>query len=106
MIVSKELLEEALNALVLHNTKLKRLGESGDAGFWNGEDQKEYIVAKKVIDKLKKVLDNPEVVNSPLTDEQIKRIDDQTHFHESFDWNIRFAKAIERWHGIGVDNES
>lgn len=41
---------------------------------------------------------------TPLTEEQIRRIDDSTHFHESFDWNIRFARAIERWHGIGVEN--
>ena len=38
----------------------------------------------------------------PLTDEQIKRIDDSTHFHESLDWNLRFARAIEKHHGIGA----
>ena len=37
----------------------------------------------------------------PLTDEEIKRIDDNTHFHESTDWYVRFARAIERAHGIG-----
>lgn len=42
----------------------------------------------------------------PLTDEQIKRIDDSTHFHESSDWELRFARAIEKAHGIGVDNAS
>ena len=105
MIVSKKLLEDARYALVLHNKELKQLGESGDADFWNGEDPEEYKVAQKVIDKLQEVLNNSHLESVPLTDEQIKRIDDSTHFHESFDWNIRFARAIERWHGIGVENE-
>lgn len=38
----------------------------------------------------------------PLTDEQIKMVDDSTHFHESSDWNLRFARAIEKHHGIGA----
>lgn len=38
----------------------------------------------------------------PLTNEQIKMIDDSTHFHESSDWNLRFARAIEKHHGIGA----
>lgn len=29
-----------------------------------------------------------------LTDEEIRRIDDATHFHESPDWSVRFARAI------------
>lgn len=37
----------------------------------------------------------------PLTEEEIKRIDDNTHFHESTDWYVRFARAVERAHGIG-----
>jgi hypothetical protein len=36
-----------------------------------------------------------------LTEEEIKRIDDSTHFHESPDWSLRFARAVERAHGIG-----
>lgn len=31
----------------------------------------------------------------PLTDERIREIDDETHFHESPDWPVRFARAIE-----------
>jgi hypothetical protein len=37
----------------------------------------------------------------PLTDEEIRQIDSDTHFHESRDWPVRFARAIERKHGIG-----
>lgn len=29
-----------------------------------------------------------------LTDEEIQAIDDQTHFHESVDWSIRFARSV------------
>lgn len=29
-----------------------------------------------------------------LTDEEIQDIDDQTHFHESRDWSIRFARNV------------
>lgn len=32
---------------------------------------------------------------APLTDERISEIDDETHFHESPDWPVRFARAIE-----------
>lgn len=41
-----------------------------------------------------------ELVREPLSDKVIKMIDDSTHFHESTDWPIRFARAIERAHGI------
>ena len=36
----------------------------------------------------------------PLTNEQIQSIDNSTHFHESPDWPIRFARAIEAAHDI------
>ena len=36
----------------------------------------------------------------PRTEEQIKSIDDRTHFHESPDWPLRFARAIEAAHDI------
>lgn len=38
---------------------------------------------------------------NPLPDEEIRRIDDATPFHEVSDWAVRFARAIERAHGIG-----
>lgn len=41
-----------------------------------------------------------ELVREPLSEEEIKMIDDSTHFHESTDWPIRFARAIERAHNI------
>ena len=37
----------------------------------------------------------------PLTDDEISRIDDATPFHENVEWEVRFARAIERAHGIG-----
>ncbi len=37
-----------------------------------------------------------------LTDEEIRRIDDATPFHEGAEWAVRFARAIEQAHGIGV----
>lgn len=36
----------------------------------------------------------------PLTDERIREIDDETHFHESPDWPVRFARGIEAAQGI------
>ena len=36
-----------------------------------------------------------------ITDERIREIDDETHFHESPDWSVRFARAIEREICIG-----
>lgn len=33
----------------------------------------------------------PEII---LSDEEIQAIDDQTHFHESHDWSIRFARSV------------
>ena len=37
----------------------------------------------------------------PLTDDEIRRIDDATPFHEGAEWEVRFARAIEQAHGIG-----
>ena len=37
----------------------------------------------------------------PLTENQIRRIDDDTPFHEGPEWLVRFTRAIERAHGIG-----
>lgn len=51
--VKKELLEEALYALIMHNTEMKRMG---DAGFWEAEEQEEWITAQKVIVKLQEIL--------------------------------------------------
>ena len=31
----------------------------------------------------------------PLTDERIRQLDDETHFHESHDWSVRFARRVE-----------
>jgi hypothetical protein len=45
-------------------------------------------------------LDAAPAAPAPLTDERINLIDKSTHFHESPDWCLRFARAIERAHGI------
>lgn len=37
----------------------------------------------------------------PLTENQIRRIDDDTPFHEGPEWLVRFTRAVERAHGIG-----
>ena len=37
---------------------------------------------------------------APLTDERIRQLDDATKFHESHNWSVRFARAIEAAHGI------
>ena len=56
MNIEKEFLQEVLDALVLHNTSLKQLADSGDAGFWEAEEQEEWITAQKVIVKLQEIL--------------------------------------------------
>lgn len=35
-----------------------------------------------------------------LSDEYIKNIDDNTHFHESPDWSVRFARNILKAAGV------
>lgn len=39
----------------------------------------------------------------PLTEQQIMEIEKRVHFHESPDWPVRFARELERAHGIGGD---
>lgn len=43
---------------------------------------------------------HPQPKREPLTDEEIKIIDDGVHFHEAPDWSLRFARAIEAAHGV------
>jgi hypothetical protein len=31
-----------------------------------------------------------------LSDDEIRALDDATHFHESLDWTLRFARAVEQ----------
>ena len=58
----------------------------------------------KIESKLRNLAENSFYVREPLRDEVIKMIDDSTHFHESTDWSIRFARAIERAHNITKDS--
>lgn len=37
---------------------------------------------------------------TPLTDERIRQLDSATKFHESHNWSVRFARAVEAAHGI------
>lgn len=56
----------------------------------------------KEINEMVELIDGLMLDADPLTDEEIRQIDSDTHFHESRDWSVRFAKAIERKHGIGT----
>lgn len=63
MNVKKQLLVDAMNALLLHNKELKRMADSGDCGFWKAEELEEYKLAEKVIVELQEVLGtrNPKI---------------------------------------------
>lgn len=52
MTKTEELLRQAREALEEHNSRLKSLADSGDAGFWSAEEQPEYIEAQRVIDEI------------------------------------------------------
>ena len=70
--------------------------ESGTNGLYEGEFAQEIAALRAAL-----VEPVQEPQRKPLTEEEIRRIDDGTHFHESPDWSLRFARAIERAHGIG-----
>jgi hypothetical protein len=61
----------------------------------------EWLPASWAIRNGDKLYTRPQPAQQPLTEEQIQMIDANTHFHESPDWPVRFARAIERAHGIG-----
>ena len=65
--------------------------------YRSGEDY-QPTPASKAITAIKAAL--KELGQEPLSDDEIKRIDDGTMFHESSDWSLRFARAIEQAHGI------
>ena len=55
----RELFEQALKALETNNQAWNRLADSGDAGFWEAEEQPFYETSVKAITALKAALAEP-----------------------------------------------
>ena len=55
-----EALKLALEALVLNNAEWKALADSGDAGFWQAEEQDHYKQTEQAITAIKEALAQPE----------------------------------------------
>ena len=64
-----------------------------ERGFIDGMQEQMRRSVDKAVNALAK--------RKPLTENQIRRIDDDTPFHEGPEWLVRFTRAIERAHGIG-----
>ena len=58
--MEREALKLALEALELNNDEWKSLADSGDAGFWNAEDQDHYRQTNDAITAIKAALAQPE----------------------------------------------
>jgi len=76
-----EALKLALEALVLNNAEWKALADSGDAGFWQAEEQDHYKQTEQAITAIKEALAQPEPVAWKLvpikpTDEMLKAMDE------------------------------
>jgi hypothetical protein len=56
----RELMQMALDALVLNNQEWKQLADSGDAGWWKAEDQDHYHHTELTIKALRDRLEQPE----------------------------------------------
>ena len=56
---TREALRMALEALETNNKAWKNLADSGDAGFWEAEEQPFYEIAVKAITALKEALSSP-----------------------------------------------
>ena len=57
--MEREALKLALEALELNNDEWKSLADSGDAGFWNAEDQDHYRQTNDAISAIKEALAQP-----------------------------------------------
>jgi hypothetical protein len=55
-----EALKLALEALETNNKAWKHLADSGDAGFWEAEEQPFYELSVKAITAIKEALEQPE----------------------------------------------
>ena len=58
--MSKEVMQQALEALVLNNAEWKSLADSGDSGYWKAEDQDHYQQTNKAITALETELAKPD----------------------------------------------
>jgi len=56
--MTKEVLKQALEALETNNKAWKHLADSGDAGFWEAEEQPFYEMSVKAITAIKSALAN------------------------------------------------
>jgi len=56
----RELFKQALEALEINNQAWKQLADSGDAGFWEAEEQPFYGTSVKAITALRERLAQPE----------------------------------------------
>ena len=83
----KELMQQALEALEINNQAWKQLADSGDAGFWEAEEQPFYGTSVKAMNALRERLAQPE--QEPrrewvgLTDEEIKMLPQWYPSHET-----------------------
>ena len=115
-----EALKLALKALETNNKAWKHLADSGDAGFWEAEEQPFYELSVQAITAVKEALAQPEQPKvrtgncllvgvcaseghkiapqrKPLTDEEIYDMYNEPRSDAEM---IAFAKAIEAAHGI------
>ena len=53
----RELMQQALEALETNNQEWKQLADSGDAGFWEAEEQPFYELSVKAITALRQALE-------------------------------------------------
>ena len=69
--------------------------EDGPAAWWMREAAPEQPARKN-----RKAAPAQAQGTTPLTDERIRQLDDETKFHESHNWSVRFARAVEAAHSI------
>lgn len=53
---TQQIIQQALDALVLNNEEWKALADSGDAGNWKAEEQDHFVQAEIAIQKLASLL--------------------------------------------------
>ena len=133
--------QQALEALETNNKAWKHLADSGDAGFWEAEEQPFYEISVKAITALRAALAEPEsdyergfvdgmqeqmkrsvdkAVNrmaqtthwegaptprKPLTDDEIAQAMFRADAIVTGPMQFRFAREIERAHGIVEQKE-
>ena len=89
----REALKLALEALETNNQAWKHLADSGDAGFWEAEEQPFYEISVKAITTIKEALAQPERPWARLTLQE--QIDICTSWDQSKGWGALY-KAIDQ----------